>query len=46
MQSALTSIELAGHRAVVYDAKQDILSLCGMRLLPIHLLNPRFPPVA
>jgi type IV secretory pathway TraG/TraD family ATPase VirD4 len=43
MQSALTSIGVGhGHRAVIYDAKQDILSiLCGMRLTsPIHILNP------
>lgn len=43
MQSALSSIGHGnGHGAVVYDAKQDVLStLSGMDLeVPIYLLNP------
>ncbi|MCI0538823.1 MAG: type IV secretion system DNA-binding domain-containing protein [Verrucomicrobiales bacterium] len=43
MQSALTTVGHGhGHRAVVYDAKQDTLSiLSGMRIgCPVHVLNP------
>jgi len=43
MQSALIHIGCGrNHRALVYDAKQDILSiLAGMRLdCPVHIFNP------
>lgn len=43
MQSTLPLIGRGlGHRALVYDAKQDVLSvLSGMRLpCPVHVLNP------